>query len=286
MKISTGTLAIGFASGLLAATASADITFLNHFNDTASYDINPANGDIADGSGTATVSGTPGYATGFFPGSLPGNNALELNNDFEAVTYAAADNVQLTSTTTGGITVGTWFKHDAVSNVNRLFIIGAPGLDDDYLQVDVGASNPNILRTQFRDGGSGSLVSQTSTTVNTTAWHYVAATVDLTGSTLKTYLFDSTGTLVGGTPLTSAITVTDWNVEGGSITLGNRTIPDGSATQALDEFSIDNVVLSQSELQARVNDMVAGNQLVPEPGSIALLGLGAAAVLLRRRHNA
>lgn len=272
------------AAALIATTAHADITFLNHFNDTSSFDVNPTHGDYAAGSGTATASGTPGFTTGFFPGSTPGNNALELNNDFESVTYSAAGNVQLASPTSGGITVGTWFKQSDVGNVNRMFIIGAPGLDDDYLLVDVGAANPNILRAQFRDGGSASLVSQTTTTINPTNWHYVAATVDLTGSTLTTYVFDSTGALVGGTPLSSSITVTDWNVESASITLGNRTIPDGTATQALEEFSIDNVVLTQSEIQARVNDMIAGNQLVvPEPAALTVFAAGLVAVVSRRR---
>lgn len=286
MKTRQCLLALLAGSSLCGVSTAAhgDITFLNHFNDTSSYDINASNDDFAAGSGTATTAGTPGFATGFFPGSTPGNNALQLNNDFESVSYAASGNVQFTSPTSGGITVGTWFKHNTVSNVNRLFIIGAAGLDDDYLQVDVGASNPNILRTQFRDGASGSLVSQSSTTVNTTDWHYVASTVDLTNSELKTYLFNSSGTLIGGTPLTSSITVTGWNVNTGTITLGDRTIPDGSATQDIDEFSIDNVVLTQSEIQARVNDMIAGNQLVvPEPSSLGLLGLGTLLTLRRRR---
>lgn len=268
----------------MSTAAHADITFLNHFNDTASYNINTANDDFAAGSGTATTAASPGFATGFFPGSSPGNNALQLNNDLESVSYAANGNVQFTSPTSGGITVGTWFKNNAAGNVNRLFIIGAAGLDDDYLQVDLGASNTNILRAQFRDGGSGSIVSQEASSIDPTGWHYVASTVDLTSSEMKTYLFDSSGTLIGGTPLTSSITVTGWNVDGGTITLGNRTIPDGVATQDLDEFSIDNLVLSQSEIQSRVNSMIAGNQLVvPEPSSLGLLGLGALLALSRRR---
>lgn len=287
-----------FLSAALVAIAifSADvqteaaITFLNHFNDTSSYDINSANGDFAAGSGSATTAASPGFDTGFFPGSTPSNSALAIDADNEYVSYSPADNVHLASPTSGGITVGTWFKFNDEAKNGRLWVIGRPDFADDYLFADFGFGSTNKLRLQFRDGSSASTTTIQTSAISATSWFYVAATVDLTNSTMNLYLFDDTGALAGGAPLSTAIPVSGWNVDtslSSKILVGHRTTS-ATTTLSLDEFSIDDEVLSQADVQQRVTSMVAGSQLVvPEPAtSIMLLCASTLSAASLRRRSA
>src|SRR5262245_61252791 len=85
----------GFSMIVLGALAFCSvvrggITFLDHFNDASSWNINPANGDYAAGTGIATPVGSVSHGTGFFPGSSPTNGAFSASsgqNDLQFPSY-------------------------------------------------------------------------------------------------------------------------------------------------------------------------------------------------------
>lgn len=286
------TTALIVASGILAASvSSADgaITFLHHFNSNSSFDVTPANGDFAAGDSTATLSNSPTTDTGFFPSSTPANLAFKAGGT--SPSYAEFNgydgNINFTTPTTGGVTVGAWVKFSGAANpVGRILTLGWPDLDDDTLMVDYGNSNTDIPRAFFRDGGSIQTLT-TGSAVNLSDWVYLAVAVDLGASQMNLYLYDNTGAAIGGTPLSTAITVSGWNLNnplatGVRVRVGGAAAP--GSTLWLDELSIDDEVLSGSTISARVASMVAGNQLeVPEPS--AGFAFIAAGLAMARRHR-
>lgn len=282
------------ACGVLSwsiAPAKGAITFLDHFNSSSSFDINPANGDYAAGDSTATTSNSPTTDTGFFPGSTPANLAFKAGATSPSyVDFNSFDgNIQFTGPTSGGITVGAWVKFSGSDPVGRIFTVGSPDLDDDFLMVDYGNGHPSIPRAYFRDGGSSQTL-ETPSSHSLADWTYLAVTVDLTNSQMNLYLYDTNGNAVAGAPVSVSIPVSGWNLNNPAA-VGQRIRIGGPAASGsivwVDEFSIDDQVLSSSQISARVSSMVAGNQIaVPEPASIGLLLLGGIGLLARRRRSA
>lgn len=283
-------LAAGILS-IVISPAQGAITFLDHFNSSSSFDINPGNGDYAAGDSTATVSNSPTTDTGFFPGSSPANLAFKAGATSPSyVEFNSFDgNVQFTSSTSGGITVGAWVKFSGADPVGRIFSLGSPDLDDDFLMVDYGNGHPSIPRAYFRDGGSSQTL-ETPSARSLSDWNYLAVTVDLTNAQMSLYLYDNTGAAVAGAPVSVSIPVTGWNLTNPVATWERIRIGGPAASGSIvwvDEFSIDDQVLSSSQISARVSSMIAGNQLaVPEPASLGLILMGGMGLLARRRRFA
>lgn len=271
-----------FVPGVVAmaiAPAYGAITFLDHFNSSSSWNINPANGDYAGGSGVAATSGSPTTDTGFFPGSTPANLAYKHTGAGNHVEFLGSNgNVQFTGPTSGGITVGAWVKLSGSSTpVSRILTLGDPDWADDILALDFGAAHDNTPRLVFRDGGTYSVL-ETPTTMSASDWVYLAASADLSNSQLKLYAYDATGALMGGSPVSGPLTLDGgWNLNN-PLAVGHRVRIGGPAAPStslwVDELTIDGSVLSQSEISARVSSMIAGNQLaVPEPAGIAAMAV-------------
>jgi hypothetical protein len=276
---------LSFATG-----SSAAITFLNHFDNPSSFDIDTGNGDFSTGDTTATLSGTPTHAAGKFPASSL-NNAFHANADGQGLAFDAFSGaVQPDSPTAGGITVGAWVKFSGSVPSGTIFLIGNPAKADDYVYVDYGNYFNYTPRVAFREGTDivtigGGDPSRTAPAVDMSDWVYFAATVDLTNQKLGFFGYDSSGVSLFSTVTDVVIGAGGWNVAlpgnlDSRILIGGQQI--AGSEMFIDEFSIDNRALTAGEISARVADMVAGNPLVvPEP-SMALLGMGAAGLMMRR----
>ncbi len=255
-------LALCFATTVLADNR---MTFLAHFNDSSSWNINEDNGDVADGSGSASVGSAATHATGFFSDSTPTNGALSFTSATgDSLSYSATGNVDYAGPTSGGITVGCWHKftlsEGSTYGATKLFRIGT---STDYAEVWFGPGAAGKARIKFLDDGSyKSLDSATVTTSGSLGWTYFALTVDLSNQECTLRQYSSSGNLLATDTL--AVNITSWDAKNGSITFGEY-VTSAVAQYFFDEFSIDNYVLTASEIQARVDSMVAGTQLGSDP---------------------
>jgi hypothetical protein len=286
-------LAVASASALaMTAPAGAAITFLDHFNGQTALTLNPANGDYAAGGGMAVLSSpAPGTDTGFFgPGDLAFHvDGTSTSETFEHADIDGAGNIQYTSATSGGITVGLWLKITGSYQATNIIQLGAKSSNaDDNLVLDYGQSSAHKTRLDFIDksGPGHDVTLAASSGTDASDWIYIAATVDLTHATESLYVFDQNGTLQGSGDSTP-ITLTDWNVNNlGQVRIGDTTDTPATTGVWIDEVSIDDQALSISEIQARVDSMVGGHELaVPEPVSLGLMAFGGL-LMLRRRKSA
>jgi hypothetical protein len=127
-----------------------------------------------------------------------------------------------------------------------------------------------VPRAYFRDGGDFGGPLETPSALNATNWIYTAVTVDLSSSLMKLFVYDASGAAIPGTPVSTSIPVSSWNLNNPLAVDSKIRIGAGFAagnTITLDELSIDDQVLSESAIAARVASMVAGNQLSAVPPS-------------------
>jgi hypothetical protein len=284
-----GLLAIAAAAAIgFVVPANAAITFLDRFNGQTDFALNSAAGDYAANGGGLygrhMTAGSSGTDTGFFGAG-----------DLSMYTSTAGDYLDFTSsspntgapgivgvggTSSGGFSAGAWFKVKTGGTYGNVFKISNGDVyGGDMVIGAYGVSSAGQARSQYYDRDNGvSTLGYAATPA--TDWTYLEVTVDYTNQKLNTYLFDKTGVLKDSS--STAFASTPGQGVYNEIQIG------GSASNQFwyDEVNIDDTVLSQSEIQSRVNSMVAGNPLaVPEPASVALMGLGGL-MLIRRRKNA
>jgi hypothetical protein len=251
------------------------MTFRAHFNDNNNmgWDLNLNNGDFSGGDYTARWEGNPEWNTGFFttPGaSTPGNRAFYSTNNIDLLEFDGFDgNINYDSYTSGGITVGFWFKLDNAGSGYMAAVLANIGLGGtlDHLAYDYGYGKGNQVRVIYYEGDTnrvnGYLANSSAFVSN---WVYIATTVDLTSQTMKLYQYDSAGNEIG-TSVSLPLIVTSWNIKddpASRIKLGGN-IYSTSIQRTIDEFTIDNYVLTQAEIEARVTRMVAGHEVEYEP---------------------
>lgn len=278
-------VASAIAVSAMALPAMGAITFLDHFNGQTNFNLNPAYGDYAGGSGAAVVSSAaPGTGPGYFGGAdlayhatVPGQNPY--------LDFDSPGNIEYASPTSGGVTVGYWYKMSGAYWAGYGVLLGDPAQGTaDGLELSYGEGNGFTQRALFTDaatGGSGVSLSWAGYSYD---WMYVAATVDLTNQKLSLYTFDSSGNVLSSNTVAIPVDANGWNVKNlGQVRIGGQQYPT-TTDMWLDEVSIDDEVLSQAQIQARVNSMVAGHELaVPEPATLSLIGLTGLLLIRRRR---
>ena len=285
-------VAVAAAVSSLSASVRADLTHRYSFTTDASDSVGGLNGTLVN---TATVAG----------------GALQFNNP--NFSPAGGGYLSLSPSilpSSGGATIETWFTMQGSGFFTEAFTFtdnnnGAnpPGSNNGmYLMGTISAPQPATPPGGANTGGShidasiagfaGGEVDAYEETPGLGAGgggylddgetFMMSMTIDATGN-LSYYLYDLSQGGTGGLQET----VPGYMLSQFAFTnafLGRSAFPgDNSTSGAIDEFRVFNTALSASDIAA---DEAAGPNTVasvPEPGSLALAGLGAIGLMRRRR---
>lgn len=243
------------ASLLISAGAAAAAT-LSH-----RYSFNGDTTDSAGGNSGILLNGATVTATSLTLSGGPGAGAGVQNMGFSAAVgigsnYGAS-----------GVTVETWYTDNGSSNWAKLFTFGSAVAGQEFAFTNARADTGNAApdrngATTF--GFRPSLVDEHHLVISVAAGGNMNAWVD--GTQVLTNI--GTNPLSNVTSSTESIGATAWNDPG-----HNGTV---------NEFRIWSGELTNAEVQQ--NLLLGPNSLVPEPTGLALLGLGSALLLRRRRR--
>lgn len=248
--------------GFLKCTALASAMMFTAASNAALVDHYEFEGDGIDSAG-GDANGTVGVNVTFTPGvfgqaaAFPGGATIPAN----MIEVPPADTFD---PGTGGFTVAHWVKrNNAGSNVFEQTIDGLNGTGEGYQTFFLNNAGNNLMRVRLDDVNGNNIVADTDTQFNDSDFHHIAFVVDRTANTLTFYVdgvLDSThnslNTLVG------AISP-DQGLQIGRDFVGE-----------IDDLRFYNEALDAAAISA----------LIPEPSSLALLGLGGL-VMSRRRRN-
>ncbi len=243
-------------AGLLLSAGAAGAATLSH-----RYSFNGDTIDSAGGNNGVLLNGAAVTATSLTLSGGPGAGASVQNMGFSA-TVGIGSNFGAT-----GVTVETWYTDNGSGNWAKLFTFGSPAAGQEFAytnaRADTGFAAPDRNgATTF--GFRPSLVDEHHLVISVAAGGNMNAWVD--GTQVLTDI--GTNPLSNVTSSTESIGATAWNDPG-----HNGTV---------NEFRIWSGELTNTEVQQ--NLLLGPNSLVPEPTGLALLGLGSALLLRRRRR--
>lgn len=297
-----GKLALSLALMCIPVTGvvaqGAEITFLNHFNSTDHF-----NADFG-AAPNAIITGTPESGSGF-PGFGAGSKGVTLDYLTDWINYEAVGNV----VSTDGLSLGFWVTQTHDSALNGVQYHHYAGiLREDFPQ------GRDSLNATYSGGSSyfsevvGDAPGDTPAFYRrrSDGWHHLipgqwlyynvdykapqAGVPDSGHYRIRVYndqgdiLAGVGGDVAGLIPLSPGQQDVFEILSNMVINIGAGTLGvTGVARQiTIDEFAVWNGSLTTAEVDAFVASMVAGNELVPEPGAITL-SLGIAALMLGRR---
>lgn len=276
--------AVGFGSLVFAGATRAALIdnlelYYNYDNDTT------APGGIVDGSGNARdASGVDKNASSIidysFSSDVPASIAAGRSLDLQGTTdYVISDTPGYTGVTGAGArTVATWVKFTGSSAQPTLMEWGA-NINGERWALRLNTGAPNGVVGALRVEVAGDFIVGTDI-IDDGQWHHVAATFSDDGSPVvedvKLYVDGVLQTTFTSGPNAPAINTSGIN----TVTLaGSQMLTDDrSVNGLLDETAIWSRVLSEQEIID-----LAGGAVIPEPASLALLGLGGMLVTRRRR---
>ena len=257
-------------AGLALATGSAHAALVAHYE----FDNNANVGEatvgtdlVASGDAAYTASGVSGGALSLDGVSdflqVDGSQSLPVGVPTGDSSYTIATFIQTTNSTgnNGRNTIVTW-GNGANSQINafRTSTAGEAGNVENN-------GTSGILNYNWGGASRGDLGAGSGANIFDGNWHHVAVTYDSATSTKRLYY--------NGVQISSDFVVTNnMNVQGVNFRLGSNRNDSEEFNGLLDDVRIYDNALSGSEVAA----------LVPEPGSLALLGLGGLFVLQRRRN--
>lgn len=236
------------------------------------------NFNTPDGSTTAASSGSLAGVSGTFNGDsrfyqedanhAPSNGDKTQMLQVTGVSGSFSVGGDVTSGLTS-MTVCGWLKPYNSTDPSRRLFSNATGVD-----INVSYSKLTVVV-------NGSAASQaTAFSINEGQWQFFAVTYDSTTNTVGYFRSASTSPL--SNPLLTNTTTLDAGAIGSSandIFIGNYP---GSSTHGLTGL-YDNIALYDSALTQTELETVMQYNDIPEPTTMALLGLGGIAALIRRR---
>jgi hypothetical protein len=261
MKLTRNLLAGVAATAALTAGTAHSATLLHNwtFDGNANDSVGSANGTVNGGTATY-VAGQVGQA-------------ISLDGIDDYVSTTAGTIVPATD-----YTLTAWVFWEA-GNGSRGYIAGgqtggAAGEVFTMSKANDGTDRILFLNLLINGGQGNSITESADNTISENAWQHVAYSVSSTSGT-TIYL---NGVAVGTNPTrTEHDPTANFNI-GASLPTGT---PANLFDGLIDDVALFDGVLSTSEL-ATVRDQ--GAAAIPEPGSLALLGLGGLLVASRRRR--
>lgn len=261
----TAAVAMLFASQAGAALVG-HWTFDDGAGETAADSVNGNDATWMGGSGNNTwVSGLIGGAT--LHNDEDGGNGEEHFATGAIAQLAGANKLTLT----------IWFNQDSDENnnstYNGLFISrdNDPGSSWGIALEDNGAPRHLDGRINGQAVDSADIISGDS------GWHHAAITWDGTTGTTKVYLDGDVDITTGSTLVGALVTSSGWRF-GDDSCCGSREF-----TGTLDDAGMWDEVLSDGQIKTIYDNGLKGIA-IPEPGTLALIGLGGLAMALRRRR--
>ena len=269
-------LMLGLASSASAALVSEWKMDEGSWNGTAgeakdSQGPNNATGTFDVGFGGTATPTTVAVAAGAHTGSYVGNRAGSFDGNVQFLKANDDPSQWITS----DLTMATWFSSDAL-DPREVMNVGTGGWGYRF-RVAGDANGVLTLKLGMRDPDTSSVDWYLSTaTFVRTAWTHIAVVADfIDGAGADS---NSVSFYVNGTQLGSSVALTQTSIEANAYPLVIGAATDrghGAFIGLLDDVRLYNNALSGNEVE--------GLLLVPEPATVALLGLGGLALLRRRK---
>ncbi|MDY6914359.1 MAG: LamG-like jellyroll fold domain-containing protein [Planctomycetota bacterium] len=212
----------------------------------------------AGNNNTGTLSGDADW-TSTVPGAAS-SSAVTFDGDGDYVEVPNDASLQIT----GAITIEAWIYARSLGS--------HPGLVEKALGSDKGSyglriENGNIF-SNFRT--SSGWFGYSGSALSTDKWYHVAVTYNDAADEMRFYIDGSPDAVH---TVTASIKTYD-----DPIRFGYQTYYNESFDGIIDEVRIYNRALGASEIEQNYNS-------IPEPGTMVLLGIGAAGLLIRRRRS-
>ena len=244
--------------------------------------------DDADVSGSTLADSSGGGASGAIGANVTTGVAGIAGQAFSLPAGAAQDDVvdmgNATSVSSavnasGELTMSGWVNFNTVGaagpNRSIVYFLGDDTSNFSYIDIGVtdGAINPvGGAYGRKRSGGDSEVLG--SSGLGDGQWHHIALVLDINTGTHDFYV---DGTLLGSTTTSGSFPTLN-NLEVGRL---GRASPVDGYTGLVDDLQIYDEALSASDISVLFNNP---GSVVPEPASLALMGLGGLSMMCRRRN--
>ena len=259
--------------------------FLHHMDNTGTWNIDRASGDYitmgpsvrteeyltVDPDGDPFVLIQPSHnPTGLIGGGMDSSNSPYACLEFSVY---GSDNASGDSVTFAGWFNASWIADSNDIDYKPMQLMKIQGSrTNEYIQVDYSVNHPGKFRFQVSDGEGNAWVGEDF--YEGQGWVYLAVCFDRTGTdTFNFYIFDGTGTLQSTGSRTiippggslaqlnwAAIHIGSWDRRAYYPNHPAQPVDPPYSADIIDEVSVQGY-LTQSQLQAQVDDMVLGNSL-------------------------